>query len=316
MRNRVNLGWRKPNDTTTNGLFNLQEQNVAHVEIGTQYSIVEGRSDIVIMFPNHLVYIEVKVESGLGHRQLARYRLDLAQSGHQYTRLILLSRYPFSATDVEQPDYAIRWYQIAEWLEAEVRSGLRNQHSHYVVQQFIGFLQHRNITIQQVRSEIAQAIRAYQASSGEAVAGLGRMRSLSDLAKPSDLLPLHNLLMMLGEALASENIQPKPKFDSGSHNGGWIGYNVDKMRYWFFVYYTRPDCVIFDAEKCDVRKIPSDVFMGKMTSSAKQVKWRNELDLVSPNVDFFAQSKDRQTEIIEQFLRESYQFARSIALEV
>jgi hypothetical protein len=68
----------------TAGRLGLPPQDAAFVTITTQVSVAEGRPDIEIGTPDHLVYVEVKVEAELGERQLERYRSALARSGYAH----------------------------------------------------------------------------------------------------------------------------------------------------------------------------------------------------------------------------------------
>jgi hypothetical protein len=141
----------------TGELLDLKPEDAHLVTLTTQIEISTGKPDIEIKTKDHLIYIEVKVEAGLGDRQLKRYRIDLQKkSAFKSKSLILLTRYPFVfKEDDEKPDLIIYWYEIAEWLESELKEGVVEHSSgSYVIGQFLEFLQARGMTIEQVGQEL------------------------------------------------------------------------------------------------------------------------------------------------------------------
>jgi len=63
------------------------------IDISTQFSIQEGRPDIIIRDgENGIVFIEVKHDSSLGDLQLERYLSYLTDSPLENKRLVLLTR--------------------------------------------------------------------------------------------------------------------------------------------------------------------------------------------------------------------------------
>src|SRR5206468_819518 len=78
------------------GILDLPAAEAGCVRITTQVTTGEGRPDIRIRTPQHFVYIEAKVESGLQPGQLSSYRKELTGSGIGITGLILLTRYPIT----------------------------------------------------------------------------------------------------------------------------------------------------------------------------------------------------------------------------
>src|SRR5208337_1492052 len=120
----------------TNSFVDHKAQQADQIQITTQVTNKYGRPDIVIKTLTHLVYVEVKAESGLGHKQLTRYKNDLLQSGFSNTLLVLLTRYPVENINDNSSDFSIRWYQVVDWLEQSVCS---DKVSRYVVNQFVNF---------------------------------------------------------------------------------------------------------------------------------------------------------------------------------
>ncbi|MCW5969234.1 MAG: PD-(D/E)XK nuclease family protein [Blastocatellales bacterium] len=294
----------------TDGFLNVGELGIDRIRIATQTTIAEGRPDIEISAPGHRIYIEVKVDAALEATQLERYRQGLASSGVPNTQLILLSRYPMSATNSAQPDRTLRWYQVSAMLEDEMRSRVKNPKSGYLIQQFVEFLQARNMSSRRVASAVSQGLWDYLDREGGLLFMNKRIRRPGELLKDEALIPLYNLLIMMGEALKMEKIQPKLQFDSGRHNGGWIGYNLERMRFWLFVYVSDPDTVIFDTGGRSV--VDPERFDGKSGEllQNERLVWRNRLNLVAPEIKFYSQSREQQNHILKDFVHSSYQIAQ------
>ena len=145
----------------TGGFIQLSCDDAGQASIITQVTTDQGRPDIVIQTPDHLVYVEVKCGSGLGHQQLERYRNAL-DSQAEYRKdqkyLVLLSRYVVMIVDNgEEPDYACRWFEIADWLE---KLCVRDEVSKYLVRQFLDFLSERNISVQKVGWNLVDGTKA------------------------------------------------------------------------------------------------------------------------------------------------------------
>jgi len=218
------------------GVLDLKE--ASSVQITTQPRTAEGVPDVEISAPDQLVYIEAKVYSDLGENQLESYRRALADSGLPRTGLVLLTHYPPTGS-ISQDVYAIRWHQIAEWLEVELDQSITDPICRYLTAEFLGFLSERGLSIIPVRSPISGAIRTYQKRTGQIPGQERRIRSLEILAAEPDLRPLTSLLAAMGQALNVLQLSRKPSLDSGKgEGGGWIGFNINSMEYFFCILLT------------------------------------------------------------------------------
>src|SRR5262249_30278143 len=138
----------------TKGGVAFSAESVRQAGITTQVTTDQGRPDMEISLRDCLVYVEAKVESGLGIGQLGRYREELKRSGRQVTALVLLTRYPISIAGLtSRPDAAIRWHDIAQWLSEE-RITIQDQISAYLTEQFLGYLKARRMTVEPVTWEL------------------------------------------------------------------------------------------------------------------------------------------------------------------
>src|SRR5260370_13345333 len=91
--------------------------------------------------------------------------------------LVLLTRFePNPLPRQERPDHAVRWHEMAGWLQ-ETAQGLEQGTSKYFLcQQFLEFLRGRGLTMEQVGWELLPGIQALSNFIGildEAIKGLG-----------------------------------------------------------------------------------------------------------------------------------------------
>jgi len=259
----------------------------ANVHVSTQVTLAKGRPDLVISWPLHLVYVEAKVESGLGNRQLERYleELDIRVPPERST-LVVLSRYPVGVDQgIVDRVVARRWYQIAHWLIESLEHNLvKDTINRFLVGQLVGFFKSRNITMERVEPELVAGVRSFK-----------------------------SLVAMATEAIAARKLSMEPSF--GRY---WAGWYFDKTRQDFFfgVYYESPSVVVFETKKCPV---PSDadqrLGFGRMSgdsSTPNKRKWCNDLVLDSDDVNFFALTREEQMHRIDTFLVECIAAANRI----
>ena len=138
------------------------------------------------------------------------------------------------------------------------------------------------------------------------------------LAEEPELAEFHALLVMMDQALTSV-----PGIDDwrlllgrGENNEGrddpWVGYNLDHLAYYFYVYVRDPEVLIF--QKCEGGIDPTtwDGETGRISESCGKPRWSDQIDLASPEIDFFSASKSRQVEILEEFLTRSLEFSQTL----
>lgn len=267
----------------TSGALNLTAEDACLVNITTQVTTSEGRPDIEVRMQKHLVYVEVKAESGADHNQLQRYRSALEKSGFDNTTLILLTRYAMDLVDGEiVADAVLRWYQIAEWLEHELgRETIRQHASVYVVEQFLGFLEGRNVTMEPVSWEFIRGVQS-----------------------------LRRLMEMLDEVLGSvkDSYELLSQFTSA---WVWIGYLIGSKpeQYFIGIHYDRPHVLVFST--ADI-KIDESVREGLGVDQMLYGTWIiRELDLSSEEVHFFARPSASQLQCVKRFLVESLDSIKS-----
>jgi hypothetical protein len=267
----------------TGGFIELPPENASAIEIRTQVEAVQGRPDLEIRTPHRLVWIEVKAESELRTGQLEGYRVLLGEGGVAETRLILLTRYPeVFQPEAERPDLAVRWFQVAGWLEDEIPAAkAAGEVAGFLTQQFLDFLGARTMNLTQVGKFMPEGLR--------------------------DVLSMMN---MLREAAAACKVSSKT---SAAWN--YNGLNLDGLKYWVGMDYADPEKLWFRTrcrlDPAAARKLG----VGEVTQESwvpGGYRWCRSAELNSETVHFFARTKVGQIEWLEKFLRECLTLARSI----
>jgi len=253
----------------------VAEDRANKVTVTTQINTSAGTPDMEVRTEDHLVYVEVKVESGLGPRQLGRYRAVLDASGFSKTTLVLLSRYPVESD--EKPDHAVLWYSVAEHLRTALRSGTwQSPLSRHLAEQSVGFLQAKGMTMEKVTWHLPEGVRAAQ-----------------------------NLIDMLEEALIAMEKKPGPSFGRS-----WAGFDVVDSKAWVGIEWSNPTWLCFETEDV-VFKRPAAQGIGygevvEHGSSRFPLQWRHCIDLASEEVHFFARSRESQRRRTDEFLTKGF----------
>ena len=299
----------------TDDFYPADDQHSLEVKISTQVRTEHGIPDIELRTSDALSIIEVKTGSRLGKKQLESYRNILTKSGPPNTQLVLLTKY-VAPGGTHEPDHGLRWFQIAEKLEDLASENEASAVSSFLVDQFLGYLRSRNMALVEVRSPISEALKSHEEDHGDEAIRFKHIMSLARMDKYPELAPLRNVLQMMGEALDAIGYQPKPRFDSGQHQGGWIGYNLSSMRYFFDIYYTNPEELVFETNigKGDVR--PSiDLSIGRFVSRGGNSYWENRLSLSESSNGFLSIKRSEQFELLKEFCKSSLEQAEAVRAE-
>jgi len=144
----------------TGNRLRLDSHTCADVKIDTQTEFPpHGRPDIVIRMPRQLVIVEVKVDAEVSPGQISRYRKIPPDRGANPSFLVLWTRFEPDLQPEDEPDWAVRWYELAEWLEAAAEY-LMQESSRYLCNQFLDFLKERGLTMEHVGRELIPGIQA------------------------------------------------------------------------------------------------------------------------------------------------------------
>ena len=245
--------------------------------VDTQFVTDEGRPDIKVETSSLLAFVEVKKGSELGEAQLKRYRRVLnRQAKGRNTSLVLLTQYPvtFEEGD-EKPDVHRRWHELAHIL-ATVK--LASPVSAFVVRQFTNFLEDQVMSVEQVDWQFIAGFRAFR-----------------------------NLLNMLATAIEAAQVP----VSSRSAGWEWMGYYLDEGKFWVGIYHVRHNTVRFQLEKgrFDIERLK-----GLCPMKDRDGKSVVELELDSEATHFFARSKESQLSLLTDFLKNTYQAAKSCVI--
>lgn len=264
----------------TGGACKIPVAEVDLVSLTTQVTTDLGRPDIEVTTPDCLVFIEVKKESGLGHLQLERYRAQLQKRAGFFsaTKLVLLTRYPITyGVNAEKPDVHIRWMEIGEWLE-ELQ--FDSEVTKFLVEQFLGFLYERGMKMEKVTWQLVEGQRS-----------------------------LRSLLAMVEEAISATNLSIHQR----TAGWDWIGYYLEGKKAFIGFYFDEPNLLCFEAyvgRPLDGMEID----FGEVADNGTQ--WDAFLDLAAEREPFFfAQNKANQYKIVEEFLRKSWTYAKTLLVQ-
>jgi hypothetical protein len=295
--------------------INLNATSPDLIRVNTQVTLDEGRPDIEIAWPDYLVYVEVKVDSMLGHDQVERYLRALHLSSVPHALLVLLSRYPLgleNSAGVRET----RWYHLGHWLSDESDGPTLAETSRYLIRQFCAFLTYRGLMTAVPRTPISAGVRAYLAGGdqGNLLLG-GRIRSLRLLDGHDDLRPLQEVLALL--RMAIKRVRPKSSVKLGAGSKGWNGsawlsYNINNLDFFAGIYLNEPDRVVFDTYGWPIDPTRHNGQMGELYESNGKTHWANTLDLASPAVGFFEMTDDEKVGTVIAFLQDSFAYAESL----
>jgi len=263
------------------GIIRLSPQQLQILEVRTQINKEEGIPDIDLRTGQHFVIIEVKSEADVTADQIHRYRRILDQSEIPSKGLVLLTRYP---VQIEGADHYLRWYQVAEWIDFESHKYHFKPVSRFLVDQFLGLLKARNMTMSQVTWEMTTGVRS--------------LKTLAD---------------MLYEAASACGIKA---YIEGTRNHMVI--YIDDRLYWAGIEYDQPESFAFGTYNASVDKESADqlgIGTSFVWSKGDGCGWRRDINLESEDIHFFARSKASQMQFLEQFLRESYEIAKQLTLK-
>ncbi|MDP2920335.1 MAG: hypothetical protein Q8O43_08985 [Dehalococcoidia bacterium] len=256
--------------------------NNEKISVSTQDVTEQGTPDIKISSPEKLIYIEVKHESDLGYRQIERYKEVLTKSPLNVKRVVLLTHYPidFQST-AEKPDKHVRWFEVYDWL---VDSKYQSQDSViiYLLEHFTSFLEAKGMIIKKVGLEYVNGMHA-----------------------------LNSLMNMIESAIEASGIR---FFQDYPRSAGWgfKGYWMEEKKYWCGIHFNNPTVLTF--ELTDKGRFNQKT-IEKMGYEMREGKERLWFRLPLEENNFFSLDKDKQLEMITDFVRKSYSDAERMIVK-
>lgn len=291
------------------------DDSASGAEIVTQHHTPHGIPDMRIEGPGFLAFVEVKVDAPLAAGQegwyLAALRDEESPCAQDRRRLVLLTRYPM-ADGIAPGCRTVRWFEIGDELERLLDEELPQITQHRIREQ-LGFMEYRGLMPPAARSAISAGLRRYEQRSGAPLIQQTKVMSLGPLDTDEDLHPLRDLMALAGHAIEMSGLfQGKAKLGSGQSVGGWLGWNLESMRYFFTVAWSRPETLVFSTHLAPVRPEKWDEETGQVYQRYGAWHWSRDLDLLDGDLDFFALPRERQLETLVDFLRTSLAFARAL----
>jgi hypothetical protein len=268
----------------TNGIIS-QPADMPKLVIRTQVRGEQGIPDMELRTDRYFVIIEIKSEAAAEEAQLRKYREKLEDEKNAIpgtvAGLFMITRYPVS---ISGADEYFRWYKVAEWIETECHNYPVKANSQFLVDQFLGFLKARNMTMGQITWEMPMGVRS--------------LRTLAD---------------MFYEAAIACGLKPQIV---GTLE--WMGIKLDGNKYWAGIQYSDPERIVFGTNMACVDPVKADALDVGSTyewDNKKGHGWRRELVLESEETHFFSRSKASQLQFLEQFLRESHALAMKVTID-
>ncbi len=300
----------------TDGFLSLNPSKASTVSIKSQVITGKGNPDIEISIDEYLIFVEVKIESDLGEDQLDRYIEILNGYKNRKTKLILLSKYQIVFDDQKIPVYAIRWFQIYDWLRKELLDNELELPSKYLLKQFLEFAGHQNLVIHKVDSLISEGLKIHQAKYGKVTKTLRGVKTIDGLNAYEELHPLRDFFILMREAINTIPDITQIWFGVGAHRGGWIGFNLNNMDYSFSIGFRKSDKMTleFNTYSLKIDKSKFDKKMGTVWTESGRLRWANVLNLLTIEKDFVNNSKEYQMHVIGDFLKESYEYAKTLKI--
>ena len=292
-------------------LFEVNESD--EIEITTQVRNNEIIQDIQLQTSNKLVFVEVKLGSNLGRKQVATYLDFLKRSSYKIenTLLVCLTRSPISG-EITDGAYPIRWYQVARWFEEEIES-INNTTSKFLISSFLEFLAYQKSTLTQVSSPISEGVSKYRVTSGDNSIFHKRFKSLDKLLVADELKPLHDFMLLAFDALKAITDEKKIKFDSSNDASGEgnVMFNINNLEYFIWVEYDHPEVLKFSTYNRVADKAEDNLILGRIVYDKKYKRFRWINDVAMPG-NFVNLNRQEQLNLLTRIISENIKFAESV----
>ncbi len=249
------------------------------ISVSTQKTTEEGTPDIKVSSPDKLIYIEVKHDSPLGHRQISRYKKALELSVASIKHVVLLTRFAIDIEEQEEKPYRhIRWFQVYNWL-TEARDKSKDPIGIYLIDALRSFLEVKQMSLQRVGWEYINGVPA-----------------------------LNNLVTMLEVAIQGASVSIYSKSAGWDYKGFWL----DDKKFISVIYYDNPLVITF--EIADKTKYDKD-FLTEPSYELREGRERLWFRLPLEDIHFFSLDKDRQLEEITNFVKTAYSDAKRMRVQ-
>ena len=302
---------------TDSDIFSTREGS-APLRLRSQaYTEEHGIPDVRIEAEDVDVIIEVKLDGGLTYTQADAYARQLEARGAERTALVALLGAPPLA-DLP-PGMVVRtWGELGEQLLIET-SNTDDLVAGYLAGEFAKLLNHLCLMPRQVRSALSEALDAHarwaEGNAGRPSVLRNRIGSIARLNEMEHCEPLKNILLQMEHVLQQHPDVEDFRLDSGPLGPeAWVGFNIDRMQYFFFLRLNEPETLTLDRYLRPVDPALPDVSKGRLVrpNSAGVTGWRTTLDLADPDVGYFGSTQTEQVAILTDFFRVSFAYAQRL----
>lgn len=293
----------------------------APINIETQARTEEhGIPDIRIRSQDLDIMVEVKLGGGLTFSQANAYETHLRMQDAERTALVALVGSQLTE-DLPEGTRLRTWGELGQRL-LEERDRSRSELTWHLVDNFVGLLNHLHLMPLRVRSPVSEALWAHRDWANlnpEAPAVIrDRLRNIHRLRDMEHCEPLRNLLLQMDHVLAHHADVSTYLFDSGPNMARpWIGFNVNNMRYFFFLPLNAPEHVTLQRYDEAVDPASFDGTLGSIDDSSSDglSRWSAVLDLADPQVGYFEADRNQQVHLLSEFFDRAFTYGETLEPE-
>lgn len=299
-------------------LSGLSFTNKSNITINTQQPDERAFFDIFIHGEQKLIIIESKLTAKIEIKQVAGYE-DILKSKYRQIafnnkRLVLLTKYKIPNDVLDQDTFKVRWFEVANWLTAYLAAKELTNISHYLVEEFVDFLNYQGCTVPPVTSNLSYQISEYLKNYGEHIVQSKRIYSIDDAILNTEL---HNLVLLLKQmkfVCEGRFTRDEFSFQSGiqdEYRLPWIGFSLENKKYYFYLYLTKPETIIFQLYG-QTSPLPTNIPSGQIKYRGQEWDWFNYLHFEKNQFFVKETNPELQLHCLEDFLNASLEMADSL----
>jgi len=254
-----------------------------NIWLTTEEKITTGRLDIKIETSSKLIYLENKVDAGFGNLQLERYKEDLDKQQKNVKKIVLITKYGVCEKLKKMVDNSWMWDQIYDHI-TRLKEKYRKDLPHidlFFIDHLSNYMEEEHMTIKKVSSAFTEGIKS-----------------------------MLNLIEQIRFVLGEKDCKITARSAGEKFNGFYFKVSEDSsVQDWIGIFYydnyRKPsqDQMVFELKELE---IPRDA-VSKCNFHIEFDKKRfsePSLILSFEECNFFTFEKDKQLDILREFLQE------------
>ena len=256
-----------------------------NIWLTTEEKITTGRLDIKIETSSKLIYLENKVDAGFGNLQLERYKEDLDKQQKNVKKIILITKYVVDNESKKIANVAWLWYKVYDIIEnlkkKYIKDSPKTDIDLFFVDHLSAYIKEERMTIKKVSSVFTEGIKS-----------------------------MLNLIEQIRFVLGEKDCKITARSAGEKFNGFYFKVSEDSsVQDWIGIFYydnyRKPsqDQMVFELKELE---IPRDA-VSKCNFHIEFDKKRfsePSLILSFEDCNFFTFEKDKQLDILREFLQE------------